>query len=168
MAGVLIVPAGATSVQNPALTNTSFAVCQSYVVSSVAQQYEALPSGSVTESLGQLEQEFVNGLCNGWTTSVAQGQANGNQFAASNGIATATSNAYTQMDSTWNFGVSATGGGTIISLLMQGFWEYNGSDARACQPFANPLPALSLAIHTRGHIAVGPTMEEWTLQTHTH
>ena len=54
MAGVLIVPAGASSVQDAALTNTSFAVCQSYVVNSVAQQYNTLPSGAVTENLGQL------------------------------------------------------------------------------------------------------------------
>jgi hypothetical protein len=149
VAGVLIVPAGASSVQDAALTNTSFAVCQSYVVNSVAQQYNTLPSGAVTENLGQLEQQFVDGLCNGWSTPIAQGESSGGQPGTSNGITTATSDAYTQMDSTWNFGVSATGGGTIISLLMQGFWEYNGSDARGvstfCQPTSSPFPGYSYA-----------------------
>lgn len=149
LVGVLIVPAGASSVPDPATTNTSFAVCQSYVVSSVAQQYNALPSGSMAESLGQLEQKFVDGLCNGWSTSVAQGTSNSQQPATQNAITPDTSDAYTQMDSTWNFGVTATGGGTIISLLMQGFWEYNGSDARGvstfCEPTSSPFDGYTYA-----------------------
>ena len=142
---VSAIPSSASQV-TPPLTNTSYGVCVAYVTSNVAKQYSALPAGTESQSLAQLEQEFVASLCSGWNSTQALAQEAGTAVpSASNQVSTAT--AYTQTQSTLNFGATAFGGGTIVNLTMQGQWKYNGSDAIGqsafCAPTSSPFPGYT-------------------------
>jgi len=130
-----------------ALKNSTFAECESTVTANVETQYVAQPVGTLSTTLEQTITEFVSGLCGGWKNSSI---SSSNKFALnSNSAMSPSTMSYASMTKINNFGISATGGGTIVNLTLQGWWNYNGSSAigtsQFCQPTSTPFYGYSYA-----------------------
>lgn len=139
------------------------ASCAASIIQSVTTQYEANPPAGV--SLPQLLQDFDNSLCSanvgipsGASSTVTTYPVGLNP--PSTAVTTA-STAYTNETDTLYFGASAFGGGTIISLEMQGTFKYNYSDAIGlstfCQPTSSPFPTYSYQLDYCGWVNNGGT-----------